>query len=139
MKGPRRKVFVDTNIFLRYLTKDDPVQFPRCRTLFKKAQEGEVLLVTSTLVIAEMIWTLTSFFHIPKDQIIEKISIIIGSEAVQISDKDLLAEALVLYARKNIDFIDAYHAVLVKKLHLPEIYSYDRDFDRIAGLKRLEP
>ena len=139
MKEPRRKVFVDTNIFLRYLTKDDPVQFPRCRTLFKKAQEGEVLLVTSTLVIAEMIWTLTSFFQIPKDQIIEKVSIIIGSEAVQISDKDLLAEALVLYARKNIDFIDAYHAVLMKKLQVPEIYSYDRDFDRIAGLKRLEP
>ena len=85
------------------------------------------------------VWTLTSFFQIPKDQIIEKVSIIIGSEAVQISDKDLLAEALVLYARKNIDFIDAYHAVLMKKLHLPEIYSYDRDFDRIAGLKRLEP
>ena len=80
---------------------------------------------------------MTSFFQIPKDQII-------GldhhcSEAVQISDKDLLAEALVLYARKNIDFIDAYHAGPMKKLHLPEIYSYDRDFDRIAGLKRSEP
>ena len=53
-----KKVFIDTNILLRYLTKDDPLQYPHCRNLFKKAQNGEMLLVTSTLVIADLIWTL---------------------------------------------------------------------------------
>ncbi len=139
MTAPIKKFFIDTNIILRYLTKDDPVQFPRCRQLFKKAQDGEVLLITSTLVIAEIIWTLSSYYRVPKDQIIEKLSIIIGSDAVQILDKDLIAEALVLYARKNVDYIDAYNAVLLKHLNLKEIYSYDRDFDKIDGIDRLEP
>jgi uncharacterized protein len=139
MTAPIKKFFIDTNIFLRYLTKDDSVQFPRCRQLFKKAQDGEVLLVTSTLVIAEIIWTLASYYQVPKDQIIEKASIIVGSEVVQIPEKDLIAEALVLYARKNVDYIDAYNAVLLKHLNLKEIYSYDQDFDKIDGIDRLEP
>lgn len=139
MNAMVKKVFIDTNILLRYLTKDDPVQFPRCRHLFKKAQDGEVLLITSTLVIAELIWTLASYYRVPKEQIIEKTSIIIGSPAVQILEKDLIAEALVLYGRKNIDYIDAYNAVLMRPLGLKEIYSYDKDFDKIEGIHRLEP
>jgi len=134
-----KRVFIDTNILLRYLTKDDPVQYPRCRNLFKKAQNGEMLLVTSTLVIAELIWTLASHYQVSKEQIIEKTSIIIGSDAVQIHDKEIIAEALVIYARKNVDYIDAYNAVLLRHLNLKEIYSYDRDFDRIEGIDRLEP
>jgi uncharacterized protein len=134
-----KEVFIDTNILLRYLTKDDPVQYPRCRNLFKKAQNGEMLLVTSTLVIAELIWTLASHYRVSKEQIIEKASIIIGSAAVQIPDKEIIAEALVIYARKNVDYIDAYNAVLLRHLNLKEIYSYDQDFDRIDGIDRLEP
>jgi uncharacterized protein len=134
-----KKVFIDTNILLRYLTKDDPVQYPHCRNLFKKAQNGEMLLVTSTLVIAELIWTLTSYYQVPKEQIIEKVSIIIGSAGVQIPEIEIIAEALVIYARKNIDYIDAYNAVLMRRLSLKAIYSYDQDFDKIEGIDRLEP
>ena len=134
-----KKVFIDTNIFLRYLTKDDPVQYPRCRTLFKKAQNGEMLLITSTLVIAELIWTLASHYRVSKEQIIEKVSIIIVSDAVQIPDKEIIAEALVIYARKNIDYIDAYNSILMRKIGLKEIYSYDQDFDKFETVQRLEP
>ncbi len=134
-----KKVFIDTNIFLRYLTKDDPVQYPRCRNLFKKAQNGEMLLVTSTLVIAELIWTLSSHYQVAKEQIIEKVSIIVGSAAVQIPDKEIIAEALVIYARKNVDYIDAYNSILMRQLGLKEIYSYDQDFDKLETVQRLEP
>ena len=29
--------FIDTNIFLRYLTKDDPSKFDKCRELLKSS------------------------------------------------------------------------------------------------------
>ena len=134
-----KKVFIDTNIVLRYLTMDDPVQYPHCRNLFKKAQNGEMLLVTSTLVIAELIWTLASYYRVPKDQIIEKVSIIVGSDAIRIPDKDLIAEALLLYGRKNVDYVDAYNSVLMRQLGLKEIYSYDKDLDKLETVQRLEP
>ncbi|ODS33473.1 MAG: hypothetical protein SCARUB_01381 [Candidatus Scalindua rubra] len=34
-----KKKFIDTNIFLRYLTKDDPLKYDKCKMSFKKAIE----------------------------------------------------------------------------------------------------
>jgi predicted nucleic acid-binding protein len=131
--------FVDTNVFLRYLTKDDPSKYERCRAMFKRALEGEITIATSGLVIAELIWTLLSYYKVPKAEVIEKVSVILGTENLLISDKDVLADALVLYARRNIDFIDAYNAVFMKYQGLREIYSYDEDFETIEDIERKEP
>jgi predicted nucleic acid-binding protein len=131
--------FVDTNIFLRYLTGDDHPKYERCRGLFKRAVEGELGLSTSVMVIAELIWTLLSYYKVPKTEVIEKVSVIVGTESLFIPDKDVLADALVLYARKNIDFIDAYNAVFMKYHSLREIYSYDEDFEMIEDIERREP
>jgi uncharacterized protein len=131
--------FVDTNIFLRYLTGDDPLKYERCRAMFRKAIEGEIEIATSGIVIAELIWTLSSYYKVPKAEVIEKISVIVGTESLFIPDKDVVADALVLYARKNIDYIDAYNAVFMKYQGLREIYSYDEDFDVVEEIKRREP
>ncbi|MBN2244661.1 MAG: PIN domain-containing protein [Candidatus Aminicenantes bacterium] len=131
--------FVDTNIFLRYLTQDDLSKYERCRTMFKKALGGEIALSTSSMVIAELIWTLLSYYKVSKADVIEKVSVILGTENLFIPDKDVLADALVLYARKNVDFIDAYNAVFMKNHGLREIYSYDEDFEMIEDVERKEP
>jgi predicted nucleic-acid-binding protein len=39
------------------------------------------------------------------------ISCIVSTRNLYISDRDIIADALLLYSRKNIDFIDAYNAV----------------------------
>lgn len=133
------KIFVDTNIFIRYLTKDDPSKYAKCREIFRKTIEGEIEVVTSALVIAELIWTLLSYYKVPKADVIEKVSIIIATENLFIPDKDIIADALVLYARKNIDYIDAYNAAFMKYQGLQEICSYDEDFDAIETLQRTTP
>ena len=134
-----RRRFVDTNVFLRFLTKDDPATFERCRDLFRKGIEGEVILVTSGMVIAELIWTLLSYYKVPKAEVVEKMAVIIGTKGIDIPDRDIIAESLILFGRKNVDYIDAYNAMLMKRHRLEEIYSYDRDFEEIESVKRLEP
>ena len=131
--------FVDTNIFLRYLTRDDPSKYEGCRTLFKNAIEGKIALATSGMVIAELVWTLLSYYKVPKAEVVEKISIIVATDNLLIPDKEMISEALLLYGMKNIDYIDAYNAVLMKAHGLNAIYSYDEDFDSIEGMKREEP
>lgn|SRR3990172_3656739 len=131
--------FVDTNVFMRYLTRDDPAKYEKCREMFKRALKGEITISTSAMVIAELIWTLLSYYKVPKADVVEKISVIVGTENLFIPDKDVLADALVLYARKNIDFIDAYNAVFMRYQGLVEIYSYDEDFETVEGIKRTEP
>jgi predicted nucleic acid-binding protein len=131
--------FVDTNLFLRYLTKDDLSKYESCRKMFKRAVEGEIAITTSGMVIAELIWTLLSYYKVPKAEVIEKVSVILGTENLSVPDKDVLADALVLYARRNIDFIGAYNAVFMKYQGLSEIYSYDEDFETVEDIERREP
>jgi len=101
--------------------------------------EGEIAISTSGMVIAELIWTLLSYYRVPKAEVIEKVSVILGTENLFVPDKDVLADALVLYARRNIDFIDAYNAVFMKYQGRCEIYSYDEDLETIEDVERKEP
>ncbi|GAI01965.1 unnamed protein product, partial [marine sediment metagenome] len=47
--------------------------------------------------------------------------------------------AINLYKDKNISFIDAYNYSYMKANGVTEIYSFDRDFDKLKDVKRLEP
>jgi len=131
--------FVDTNIFLRYLTKDDLPIYEKCKEMFKKVMKGEITITTSGMVIAELVWTLLSYYKVPKAEVVEKVTVIVGTKNLSIPDKHIVADALVLYARKNIDFIDAYNAVFMRYHGLCEIYSYDEDFEQMEGIQRREP
>jgi predicted nucleic acid-binding protein len=131
--------FVDTNIFLRYLTKDDPSKYEKCREMFKRAMKGKIAIATSGMVIAELVWTLLSYYKVPKAEVVEKVSVIVGTKNLSIPEKHMVADALVLYARKNIDFIDAYNAVFMRYHGLREIFSYDEDFELMEDIQRREP
>ena len=37
------------------------------------------------------------------------------------------------------DFIDAFNAFMLKRDEINEIYSYDKHFDRVDWIKRIEP
>ena len=52
--------FLDTNILLRYLTRDDEVKARACLALLLRVERAEEVVVTSDLVIAETVFTLQS-------------------------------------------------------------------------------
>jgi predicted nucleic acid-binding protein len=43
------------------------------------------------------------------------------------------------YVDHNISFADALHASVTLSFKLKEIVSFDRGFDRVAGIRRIEP
>lgn len=131
--------FVDTNVFLQFLTRDDPAKFERCRRLFEQAVAGAFSLRTSDLVIAEIVWTLFSYYELAKPAVIEKVGRILNTPNLVVTNQDVLIEALVLWSRHNCDFIDAYNAALMHRDGLTELLSYDSDFDLLPFIRRQEP
>lgn len=131
--------FVDTNVFLRFLTRDDPAKFERCRRMFEQAVAGSFSLRTSELVIAEIVWTLLSYYDLPKPVVIEKVGQILNTPNLDVAHQEVLIEALVLWSRHSCDFIDAYNAALMHREGLTELVSYDADFDLIPFTRRQEP
>ena len=133
-------LFVDTNVFLRFLTNDDPVKAKRAETVFRDAVRGKITLTTSLLVIAEIVWTLESFYKLEKRDIAAKVEKILNTPNLECGDAQLILMALDLYADQNIDFIDAYHAFYIRDRGLTSILTYDRKhFGRVPWLEILEP
>jgi predicted nucleic-acid-binding protein len=131
--------FLDTNIFIRFLTDDVPEKADACEKIFKKAVEKEETLFTTDLVIAEIVWVLESFYELPKKEVQDKVEKILNTPNLICPHKDLILSALVLYSEKNIDYIDACNALTLKEKGIEELYSYDKHYDRIDWLTRLEP
>ena len=131
--------FVDTNIFLRFLTNDDPVRADACEELFARAVAGKEKLFTSELVIAEIVWVLESYYELDKNEIRVKIEKILNTKNLYCPNKEVILHGLAAYDEKNIDYIDAYNAFLIKLAGITELYSYDKHYDRLPWLKRLEP
>jgi predicted nucleic-acid-binding protein len=129
-------VFLDTNVFLRFLTNDDPAKAKRAENLFRDALRGRVKLATSLLVIAEIVWTLESFYKLEKSDIAAKVEKILNTPNLHCSEAPLLFMALDLYTHANIDFVDAYNAFHMKEQGLTEIFTYDRKhFARIPWMR----
>jgi predicted nucleic acid-binding protein len=88
------RAFIDTNLFLYYLTNDIPKKADHVETLLQDAALGKIVLVTTSLVIAEIVWTLTSFYGLSREQIHDRVLAILNTPGLEITESDLLIEAV---------------------------------------------
>ena len=132
--------FIDTNLFIRYLTNDDPKKADKVESLLEDASAGKIKLTTAELIIAEVVWVLESAYGLKNISIAPMISAILVTPGLHVTNKAVIAKALPMYAGLNIDFVDAYVAALMESMHISEIYSFDKKhISRIRKIKRLEP
>ena len=132
---------VDTCFLLRYLTGEPVEQAGQAEALLRKAGEGKLLLRVPSLVIAELIWTLeSSIYHLPKEDAAEKAIAIINATGIEVDDVEMLEEAALLHAEKNIDFLDAFLVTYARSRGIKDVCTFDRsDFRKIEGLRLLPP
>jgi uncharacterized protein len=129
------RVFADTNVFLRYLTNDVPAQADAVEDLLRRAAAGEVVLVANVLVVAEIVWTLESFYALTRSDIKDKVLAILNTAGLEVVQGDLVLQAISWYADKNVDFIDAYNAAWLTAEGLEKVFTFDRKhFSRIEGI-----
>ena len=132
--------FLDTNIILRFLLRDDEAKFQRCYDVLKRTERGEEKLETSDLVISEVVWNLESKpYGLDRERIRDLVLPIVQLRGLRLSGKRVFEPAFQLYVDKAIDFVDAYNAATMERRGLNEVYSYDPDFDRVPGITRIEP
>lgn len=131
--------FIDANIILRYITSDIPQESLKCEQLLKEAAQNKETLFTNVMAIAEVIWVLFSGYHFPKQKIISGIQKILNSPNIYLEDKKLILSTLCIFEANNIDFIDAYNVAVMEEQGITTIYSYDKHYDQIKDIKRIEP
>jgi predicted nucleic acid-binding protein len=131
--------FLDTNIFLRHLLGDDSAQSPRATAYIQAIEQGRGKAHISDIVIFEVVFTLERGYRRSKAEIQSAVLPLIELPGIVLAGKRKFREVFRLYVEQNISFADAYHVVLMQSLHLRQIVSFDRDFNRIATVERVEP
>ena len=133
-------IFVDTNLFLRFLANDVPAQADAVERLLRQAEENKIQLVTNSMVIAEIIWTLESYYACERGDIQNKVLAILNTPGLQIPEGNLLLKAVIWYSEKNVDFIDAYNAVWMEQKGIEKIYTFDqKHFARFDDIEVVKP
>lgn len=131
--------FLDTNIILRHLLGDNEQQSPRATAYFRRIEQGEIRVRTADTVIFEVVYTLQRYYHQPKVRIRKALLPLLELPGIVLPGKSHFRKVFELYVNYNLPFADAYHAVLMERFKLEEIITFDREFDRIPGLRRKEP
>jgi len=124
---------IDANLILRYLLGD-----PEAGKVEKLLRNKNKLLL-SDVILAEIVWVLDSYYKWDRSKIVESLISLVRLSSI-VCNKILLTETLtILGKQKSFDFADAYSVALMKMSGIKDIYSFDRDFDKIPEVNRLEP
>lgn len=129
--------YVDANVILRFLVGDPPDMAERAATLMQAVDRGEVRLRVEEIIVAEVVWVLSSFYKYKAQEIVPRLLEFLSQDGIEVENSVL--SALVLYGSTGIDFVDALLATSMQRFGVRYVFSFDRHFDRVTGLQRLEP
>lgn len=131
---------VDTNVLLRYLLSDDPVQSVAASAFFGKLASGAVVAVNSDIVLIETIYILEKQRRIDRPVIRRDLIRIITLSSVELPDKRMYAEGSRPYVeRPSLSFADCYRIVLARKLAAGRLVTFDGRAGRAEGFAGIEP
>ena len=131
-------VFLDTNILLRHVLGDHPEHSPRATAFLERIEKGEVEAHIADTVIFETVFTLQRTYKQPRDRIASALLPLIELPGIVLPGKRHYRKVFALYRSGPLGFADCYHVVLMQRLRIDEILSFDTHFDHISDLTRRE-
>jgi predicted nucleic-acid-binding protein len=128
---------LDTNIIVRAITGDDPVQSPLALGLIATLSSDRPG-VLNPIVMVETAWTPRARYKYPKLKVLEHIKKIMGSEAYHVVDRDAVSEALQASKKHPVDFADALIGEINRRAGCTTTMTFDEGVVHAPGFTRLQ-
>ena len=126
-----KSLYIDTNVILRLLLEDHPINHKKAEGLFKEGQKGNVKLILIPEVIFEVCYVLRNKCGYTREAIGEVLSTLVATSYVELFhlEKELVLLALKIYSNNNIDIVDSILLALSKSTAI-EVFSFDKDLKK---------
>jgi len=134
--------YIDTDVIIRLLTGDDPVKQAAAAALFQRVENGSLTVAAPDTVIGDAVYVLASprMYHLARARVTALLTSLVRLSHFHVQNRRTLLTALQLYGTTSgLDFGDAMIIAAMQENGSQDIYSYDRHFDRVAGIRRQEP
>ena len=128
---------LDTNVLVRYLTHDDPVQYAKAAAFIEAATgRGEPFLV-NTAVLCELAWVLGAAYQYSRDEIAGALDQILSTAEFEVERRDDARQALRDFRATKADFSDALIGRINQSLGADHTVTFDRDLKAVEMFRLL--
>ena len=124
---------VDTNVLVRYLTRDDQPQYEKARRMIdREVAKGEPVLV-SLLVLLETEWVLRSRYEMAKADIVTAFSALLDTADLTFEDEPSVETAVYSWKDSAADFADCLIEARNRRLGCRATATFDARALKLAG------
>ncbi|WP_026087556.1 PIN domain-containing protein [Chlorogloeopsis fritschii PCC 9212] len=126
---------VDTNILVRYLTKDDEKQWQQASEII---EAGEQCFVAN-IVLCELVWVLRGKpYHFSRGEISNTLEMMLQCSSFEFENQSLVYQALQRFKQGNADFSDYLIGAIAQQSGCTTIATFDRKLKGEKGFDLLE-
>jgi len=133
--------YIDTDVIVRLVTGDDLAKQAAAARLFQEVEDGKLTVAAPYTVIADAVFVLCSrnLYNLPRPVAAAALARLVRIPGFHIERRRTVLAALDLFETHRVDFGDCMLIASMRQAGASALYSYDRDFDRFAGIERQEP
>jgi predicted nucleic-acid-binding protein len=128
---------LDTNILIRFLLQDDPIQSAQVRHLIERRLTERNPGFISLATILETVWVLESFYRQSRQQVADAVRQILEVETFIVQNEQEVYTAMALLRSGEASFEDALIAALGAWSGCSKTMTFDRKAARIKGFELL--
>ena len=129
---------LDTNILIRYLTQDDPIQSPKATEIIERRLTPESPGFISLVTMAETVWVLGSVYALPDREIANTVERILQADTLLVQNEQQVFTAMVALRQGWGAFADALIAAVGLWVGCDSTLTFDKKALRLAGFELLQ-
>ncbi|MCZ6674614.1 MAG: type II toxin-antitoxin system VapC family toxin [Verrucomicrobia bacterium] len=117
---------LDTNILVRYFTRDDPKQWKLVNTFLESNCDSKNSGWISSIVLCEVVWVLSTGYEYSKSQIITLLNQLLLTAELRMEAHDTVRQVIKDYETGNADFSDYLIGRLNQKTGCETTITFDK-------------
>lgn len=128
--------FVDTNVFIHVFIKSPKKDYEISKRILERIESGEAAATSIAVIYEAVDWLEYNNREKEARSFLTAINSYLSLSKLVVEWDNFLSSLKDMYD-KQIDFVDALTLQMMKENRISEIYSNDKDFDRIDWVKRI--
>ena len=128
---------LDTNVVVRYLAQDDPIQSAKATQIFERRlterEPGFISLVT----MVETVWVLATVYGLPAQEIAQAVERMLQADTLVVQNEQEVFTAVVALKSGRGSFADALVGALGAWAGCSSTLTFDRKAGRLLGFEIL--
>jgi predicted nucleic-acid-binding protein len=126
---------LDTNILVRYLAQDDPVQSPKATEIIERRLTEENPGFLSIVAMVETVWVLDRAYGLARDEIAATVERMLQTDVLVVESEQEIFAAMIALRDGHGSFSDAVIAALGAKAGCSFTLTFDRKALRLPGFQ----